>query len=132
MKPFFILIILNLVFIELTFAEDCKIAGISNPPQTISCKYRDEWFRKREGRIYCKDGEYRFGRFDLNGVNLDENLITSATHADTAKGSSVLMFYVDDFGQTLTLQHVFGKRWKGNFDWYFSRMHCKLPRNGIR
>lgn len=132
MNPLLILTLLNLVFIELSVAEPCKIDGISNSPQTISCLFRDEWFRKMEGRIYCKNGEYKFGRFALDGTNLDENRITSATHLDTQNGSSVLRFYVDDFGQTLELRHTYGRHWKGTFDWYFSRMRCKLPRNEIR
>jgi len=117
MNAVILVFILNLFYLSPALADDCKISGISNSPQTISCRFRDQWLTKMEGRIYCQNGKYYFGRFDLSGRMLDENHVTAAYHLDTARGPSILAFYVDEFGDTLKLRYVGRNRFKGSFNY---------------
>jgi hypothetical protein len=118
-------LILNLICATSLFsgltaqADSCKIAGISNPPQTISCKMRDMWYRRIEGRIECVNGQYFFSRYTMDGFQMDTNHVLNAYHKDRgSRQSSALVFPIDEFGDSLVLIPGHGNRFKGSFDGY--------------
>jgi hypothetical protein len=71
------------------FSQDCKVYGISDSPQEMSCKFR-KGFKRFEMKLSCVRGEYFF-----KGTFVPEGTKVSGTHASTDDGSVVLMFYND-------------------------------------
>jgi hypothetical protein len=98
-------------------ADSCKIAGISNPPQTISCKMRGIYFEKIEGRIECVNGQYFFSRYAMDGRQLDTNHIINAYHRDRSRGGASLVFPIDEFGTPFIVIPRSGNRFKGYFEY---------------
>ena len=121
--PFLILNIIGSISLLTGFSAQatpaCKIAGISNPPQTITCKMRDMWFRRIEGRIECVNGQYFFSRYTMDGFQMDTNHITNPYHMDRgSRRSSTLVFPIDEFGDSMVLTPGLGNRFKGTFQGY--------------
>lgn len=133
MYAFILIFILNLFYLTLSFATECKIAGISNPPQTISCKMRDIWYRRIEGRIECVNGQYFFSRYLMDGYQMDTNHIINPYHMDRgSRKSSMLVFPIDEFGDSLVLTPGHGNRFKATFQAYPENTIGLLPYHRCR
>jgi len=121
--PFLILNLLSSISlftgISAQASVPCKIAGISNSPQTISCKMRDMWFRRIEGRIECVNGQYFYSRYTMDGYQMDTNHVINAYHLDRGSNrSSTLVFPIDEFGDSLIMIPGRGGRFKATFQGY--------------
>ena len=95
MKAIILLILLNIFYASLSFAEDCKVGGISDSPQNISCFYKDGWTHHMQLNISCENGKYVFTE-TANGSPAGNGKILSAYHEDVQSGMSPLVFKMDD------------------------------------
>ncbi len=73
-------------------ANACKVYGISDSPQSLSCH-----FRTGELKLSCVNGQYVLG-----GLN-----VTQAFHMEVERGSSPLVFQAPDLKLTATKMNRF-------------------------
>lgn len=113
MNAMIILFILNAVFATLSFAEDCKVSGISDSPQNITCNYRDGWNHKVSLQITCESGTY-FSNESVGNAVLEKTPILTAYHEEVSRGVSPLVFKLGD-QRTLRITKVLGLFHRGAF-----------------
>ena len=112
MKKTLILIILNL-FTTASYADHCKVSGISDSPQSITCRYKDGWSERIKLHIQCVSGIYQYSEI-INKTIIGNGLISGSFHEEVEKGASPLNFKLDD-SRTLKITKVFGRFFRGEF-----------------
>ena len=94
-------------------AENCKVSGISDSPQTISCRYQDGWSHHMKLLIHCVDGSYQFSE-TANGSPAGGGAIVSTYHEDVQSGTCPLFFKLEDT-RTIRITKVLGPFFRGVF-----------------
>jgi hypothetical protein len=112
MKPIALLFLLNFIFASLSFAEDCKVSGVSDSPQSISCTYRDGWYIKYRMEITCENGKYVHHEFTKD-QEVDSGTVSIAYHEEVSSGMSPLVFKMED--RNLRITKSLGLFYRGEF-----------------
>ncbi len=93
-KKFFLWVTLIFLNREIHAAPICKVYGISDGPQNLSCE-----FSSKKMELQCINGKYF----------LDRSLVTVAYHLEVESGSNPLVFKTDGLTLTVTLENGMDK-----------------------
>lgn len=133
MKPFFLVMLLNLIFVSLSFGSECTIPGLKKAPQSISCEFRDGWYIKNFYRIECVNGKYLYRQETRQSI-VGNGPIVSATLVpyDSYSDGPLVMNFMNNEGMGILLVPRIGKLYRGEIHYgldlnrYDLKAHCRV------